>query len=615
MTKTTTVRTLWTYFPRAFPYFRPYWKLGVASSVLMLLSAGVALALPWPLAVLVDSVLGNHPPAAFLRDLFAASSRHELLVYAVVAYFVLHVLLNALNILNDYVNTTIDQYMTLDLRSDLFEHCQRLSLAFHDQRRTGELMNRINYAASSVGNVVMAVPPMVESLLTLVGMFVIAYLISPELALIALVVLPFIWYALGLYGTRIVPRLERVQGLEWESLSIVHEAMSMLRVIVSFGRERHEFRRFRDQGRVAVRERVRLTVRQTGFSLGVSTVTAAGSSLVLGFGAWKVLDGQMTVGDLIVLLSYINSVYKPLEAISGTVGSLNTQLIQLKSSLDLLDLEPEVKEAPDAIEIGRARGELAFEDVAFSYRGRRPALSGVTFRVDAGQRVALVGPTGAGKTTLASLIIRLWDPARGRIVLDGVDIRRLTLESLREQISVVLQEPLLFSGTIAENIGYGRLDAGLDEIVEAAKAANAHEFIAALPEGYNTRLGERGPQLSGGERQRVCVARAFIKDAPILILDEPTSSIDSKTEGVILDALDRLMIGRTTFMIAHRLSTIRHADVILVLNRGELVEHGTHDDLLERGGLYRQLYEAQHRPRPRAAVGPRLRLQEVAAEP
>lgn len=605
MTATTT-RMLWTYFPRAFTYLRPYWKLSIVSTTLMLLSAAVALALPWPLAMLVDSVLGSHPPAAFLQGLFDSSSKTQLVVYAVLAYFLLHVLLNALNVVNDYVNTTIDQYMTLDLRSELFEHCQRLSLAFHDQRRTGELMSRINYSAAAVGNVVMAIPPIIESALTIVGMLVIAWFIDWQLALVSLVALPPIWYALGLYGSRIVPRLQRVQGLEWESLSIVHEAMSMLRVIVSFGRERHEFRRFRDQGRVAVRERVKLTVQQTAFSLGVSTATAAGTSIVLGFGAWKVLNGQLTVGDLLVLLSYIGSVYKPLEQISGTVGSLNDQLIQLKGSLDLLALEPEVKEAPDAMEIGRARGEVAFDHVDFAYQRRRSTLTDITFRVEPGQSVALVGPTGAGKTTLASLVVRLWDPRQGRVLIDGLDIRKLTLDSLREQISVVLQEPLLFSGTITENIQYGHLEADVDAIAEAARAANAHDFISALPEGYETQVGERGAQLSGGERQRICVARAFVRDAPILILDEPTSSIDSKTEGVILDALDRLMVGRTTFMIAHRLSTIRHADLILVLNHGRLVEHGTHEELLGQEGLYRQLHDAQHRTLRRPAEAEQL---------
>jgi ABC-type multidrug transport system fused ATPase/permease subunit len=313
----------------------------------------------------------------------------------------------------------------------------------------------------------------------------------------------------------------------------------------------------------------------------------------MGFGAWHVLHGQISVGELLVLIAYVNSIYQPLEEISNTAGDLNEHFVQFNSALDLLDLAPEVKEAPDAIEIPRAAGRVTFENVHFAYQGRVETLKDVSFTVEAGQRVAIVGPTGAGKTTLISLLIRFYDPASGRITIDGRDIRQLKLASLREQIAVVLQEPLLFTGTIAENIRYGNLSASTDEIIAAAKAANAHEFIEKLPQGYDTELGERGSQLSGGERQRISVARAFVKNAPILILDEPTSSIDSKTEAVILEALERLMEGRTTFMIAHRLSTLRRADKILVLERGRLVEQGAPEELLKRNGAYRQLYELQ----------------------
>jgi ABC-type multidrug transport system fused ATPase/permease subunit len=487
--------------------------------------------------------------------------------------------------------------MVLDLRSDLVAHCQRLSLTFHDSNYTGQLMSRINLQAASLGAVVMAFPPLAQSALTLIGMMTIAIFIDWQVAVVSMVAVPFIYYSLGVYGTRIVPRIRRVQGLEWTSLNIVFEMMSMLRVVVSFGREKHEHRRFRDQGQTAVDARVRLTVLQTMFSLGVSTATALGTGLVLGFGALHVLQGKITVGELLVLMTYIASVYQPLEAISTTLGQLNQHFVYLKASLTLLETEAEVKEDPHAVDIGRSTGHMTFEDVSFSYAGRVDTLRDITFDAPAGSRVAIVGPTGAGKTTLASLLVRFYDPADGSISIDGVDIRRLTLACLREQISLVLQEPLLFGGTISDNIRYGRLDATRDEIVAAAKAANAHDFISKLPNGYETELGEGGAQLSGGERQRICVARAFIKDAPILVLDEPTSSIDSKTETVILDALDELMVGRTSFMIAHRLSTIRTADLILVVNEGELVETGTHDQLVALGGLYSQLFDAQTKQR------------------
>ena len=586
--------------PRVRPYMRPYRRLTYTSYSLTVLSALVALAEPWPLAIIIDNVLGDQETRGIVKAIFGtAPGQYTLLAFAVLAGFALTFLSHGILVLNDWTGAKLEQKMVLDLRSDLFEHAQGLSLTFHDARLTGKLMFQINNQASSLGGIVVSFPPIFQAALTLIGMFIIAFLISWEVAVVSLIAVPFIWYSLGLYGTRIVPRLQRVQNLEQQSLSIVHEAMSMLRVIVSFGRERHEFQRFRDQGEVAVDERVKLTVRQTLFSLGVTSATAIGTGLVLGVGTIQVLNGSITTGELLVLISYIAAVYQPLEQISNTVGLLNQMLVAFTGTLGLLDTPKEVKQKPDAIDIGRSTGVVGFEHVAFAYKGREDTLSDITFTTEPGQRVAIVGPTGAGKTTLMSVLIRFYDPKSGRVTIDGHDIRDLTLDSLRNQISVVLQEPLLFSGSVTDNIRYGRLDASMEDIIAAARAANAHDFISRMPKGYDTELGERGAQLSGGERQRISVARAFIKDAPILILDEPTSSIDSKTEGVILDALEELMVGRTSFMIAHRLSTVRDADLILVMRDGHLVEQGTHEDLIALEGTYFQLYDAQNRPRVR----------------
>ena len=588
---------LWRYVPRAFPYLRPHRRKLGFSLFLSVVNTVVHLIQPWPLAIMIDSVAQGDALPPVVRDLLPEGHRYWQLVILVSAGFALTVLGHGLTVWQTSLDVDMDQRMVLDFRSDLFRHAQRLSLGFHDARRTGELMSRINYSAAAVGNVVMAFPPMLQAVLSLIGMFVISMLIQWQLALISLVVVPFLYYSAGLYGKRIVPRLERVQGLEWQSLSIVHESMAMLRVIVSFGREPYEYKRFRDQGEIAVDERVKLTVRQTLFTLLVSTITAAGHAAVFGYGFYLVLNGQLDIGKLIVLLAYVVAVYQPLEQISGSVGVLHTELVQLRGSFQILDMVPEVAEDPDPIDLHEGRGEVAFQKVSFSYHGRRDTLHDVDFEAYPGDRVAIVGPTGAGKTTLMSLLIRFYDPREGRILVDGVDLRKLSLRSLREQISVVLQEPLLFSGTIAENIRYGRLDASREDVAEAARLASAHTFVERLPRGYETQLGERGAQLSGGERQRLCVARAFVKDAPILILDEPTSSIDSKTEAVILDSLDRLMLGRTSFVIAHRLSTIRHVDKIVVVDQGRVVEQGSHDELIDRGGLYRQLHDAQTRRR------------------
>ncbi|MDX1578708.1 MAG: ABC transporter ATP-binding protein, partial [Gemmatimonadota bacterium] len=545
-----------------------------------------------------------------LEPLFAPLAGDTMLVLLIVVAggFLITVGENLLSVWNSYAQTRLEQGIILDFRSDLFEHAQRLSLAYHDKRRAGGLIFAINYQADSAAGLLMALQPLVQSGLTIVGMFWITYTIHARLALLSLLVVPILYYAVTYYMRHIDSRLRDVKNLEGESLSIIHEAVSMLRVIVAFGREKHEHRRFREHGEQAVDARVDVTVRQTAFSLAVNTTTAAGAALVLGFGVHQILQGRMTSGELLIVIAYVTSIYAPLEAISTTIGSLKERFISLEIAFDLLDEEPEIADAPDARPIDRAEGSVAFEGVSFGYEGRAETLRDIDIAVPGGSIVGIVGPTGAGKTTLVSLISRFYDPDEGRVLLDGTDVRTLTLASLRRQVSVVLQEPLLFSNTIRENIRYGRLDATDEEVIDAAKAANAHDFIMALPRRYSTQLGERGARLSGGERQRIAIARAFLKNAPILILDEPTSAIDSRTESVILDALDRLMVGRTTFMIAHRLSTIRNPDLILVMDGGRIVERGTLDELLAADGLFRQLWEIQTGAGIDAGLGARTGL-------
>jgi ABC-type multidrug transport system fused ATPase/permease subunit len=574
---------------------RPHWRAAAVSVVAAVVVSLLALLEPWPLKLLFDSVLGSVPlPAVVARVVDPLGpDKVTLLLVVVAAGFALTLVSNALKVLNSYFETRVSQRMTLDFRSDLFRHAQRLSLDYHDRTPGGALIYNINFQADSAAGLVMALLPLLRSGLTLVGMFWVTARIDPVLALVSLAVVPLLYYSAGHYVTRIQPRLRDVRNMEGESLSIIHEAISMIRVILAFGREDHEYDKFRRQGERAVDARVGVTVRQVAFSLMVNTATAGGTALVLAFGVFKILGGTLTPGELLVVLSYVASLYKPLETITNTVSSLQERFIALEMAYELLDTEPRVRDRPGAVKLPRARGEIVFDDVAFAYDGRTHTLADVSFRAREGEVIGIVGPTGAGKSTLVSLLPRFYEPASGSITLDGVDVRGIELVSLRSQISVVLQDSLLFSGTIADNIRYGRPEASAAQIEAAARAANAHDFIAALPNGYETTIGEKGVRLSGGERQRIAVARAFLKDAPILILDEPTSSIDSRTEAVILDALERLIVGRTTFMIAHRLSTLRRPDRILVVDGGHIVEHGCIPELLAQGGLFARLWQAQ----------------------
>jgi ABC-type multidrug transport system fused ATPase/permease subunit len=607
--------------PKVRPYLRPYWRYALASLGLIGLGAGASLLTPWPLAIVIDTIAGKRALPDFIAPFFDSWSSTRIILLAVVGGLAVTAVQHGVGVLGDYVETKLAQHMTLDMRSQLFEHAQGLSQTFHDQARSGALIYTINHAAEAAGHIAVAFPPLAQSLVTLVGMFVIAFQIDPTLALLSLTVVPFVYSSTGFYTRRIEPQLYAVRYIEHNALTIVFEAMKMLRVIVAFGREPYEYGRFRDWAERGLRARVRLTVRQSVFSMAVSLMTAAGTALVLAVGAVHAMRGQLSPGELLVMMAYIAAVYAPLHDISATLTGLQDHVISLRMAHDLLAQEPEVRESPSAVAVGRVDGGVAYEHVMFAYPGRPPALDDVSFEIGAGEKIGIVGATGAGKTTLVSLLPRFYDPQAGRILLDGVDVRELTLPSLRRSVSIVHQEPLLFSGTIAFNIRYGRFEATDEELVAAAEAASAHHFVSGFPLGYETELGEGGPQLSGGERQRIAIARAFLKDAPVLVLDEPTASVDSKTEGLILDALDRLMDGRTTLIVAHRLSTLRNVDSIIVLDGGRVVERGTEEELLTLGGLYAQFHDAQrsgrsHAPPPPPAeapvAGPRLLLTEHA---
>jgi len=593
---------------RCLPLLRPHWRSAVVVTVLILVNGSLALIAPWPFKYLVDYSLAGQPPPPWLVSWIGADQFRTRLLYACAAAEVFVIFLHQiLMVAGSYVSTRLEQRIDRDFRSRLFSHAMDLSLAYHDHRRSGMLIYVISNQGDAVANLLMTVPSVLQSLVMLVGMLIVLWWMHWSLAAVAFVVIPGLFFASRYYATHMRDRIGRTKELEGGALSVIHEAISMMRVIVAFCRQPLEHRRYIDAAQRAMDARLAVTVRQTVFSLVTRMSTGIGRAAAWTFGGLLALAGKLTVGDLTIVLNYIDQVYDPLESLTYTYTGWQDQFANLRASFNLLDTPPDIAEKPHPVPIERCRGAVEFRDVDFAYQDRTDTLRGISFRAAPGQVIAIVGPTGAGKTTLVSLIPRFYDAVRGSVLLDGHDVRDLGLDALRRQVSIVLQEATLFSLSIRDNLRYGRLDATEEEIVAAARAANAHDFIVRLPDGYDTLLGERGSRLSGGERQRICVARAFLKDAPILILDEPTSSIDSRTESVILDALDRLMEGRTTFMIAHRLSTIRRADWILVMDQGRLVEQGPHDALLAAGGLYRQLHDLQDRQAERRAVARALK--------
>lgn len=581
------------YLGKVFPYLRPYKWLAAATLAAVVLVALASLLAPWPMKVLIDSVLGDKPVPGIFDFESIAGDRFRLMLVVVTSGFLVVLLQNSLHVLREYVNTTLKLKISLDFRGDLFQHAQRLSLAYHDSHYSGKLVYLLNNQAEAVAGLLMTLPLLTQSALTFIGMFWVLLLIDWQLALAALLVLPFLMYSVGSYARRIQAPLHNVKDMESQTLSMIQEAMSMLRIVVGFGRESYEWHRFREQGRRALNARVDVTVRQTLFDLTINLITALGMAIVVGIGATHIMRGTLTVGELLVVIAYLSSVYQSLGMFSTTIGSLQDQLVNLQRAFQLLETQPDVQDSVDAEELAGVAGELSFDRLGFSYGQGSETLHDISFQVRAGEFVAIVGPTGAGKTTLVSMIPRFYDPQEGSVLIDGKDIRGFTLESLRRHISIVGQEPLLFVGSIADNIRYGKLDASEQEVMDAARAANAHDFIDRLPEKYQTLVGERGAGLSGGERQRIAVARAFLKNAPVLILDEPTAFVDVKTEAMVLDALRRLRRGLTTVMISHRIATVRDADRILVLSDGRIVEQGTHGQLLEGQGLYSQLNQIQ----------------------
>ena len=559
---------------RLYEQLRPYRMALVLVIVVDLLSVPITLLTPLPLAIAVDyAVSGRALPGWAEAWLPAAVASSPAGILALATGLVIAIALlgqlqrNGAWLLQSWVGERV----VLAFRAELFRQVQRLSLTYHDARGTADSLYRIQYDATAIQWIaVYGLAPLLTAVGTLGGMFFVLLSLDSNLALIALVVGPVLLVLSNRFGRYVRDRWHLQKQLESSVNSVLQEVLTGLRVVKAFGQERREEARYLDRAGREVRANLAVIRAQAIFYTLTALVIAIGTAASLWVGVRNVQAGALSIGGLTLVMAYLAQLYGPLETLTHKISELQGSLAGAERAFALLDEVVEVQDRPDARPLARARGDIEVREVSFSYVAGTPVLQAACLAVPAGTRVGIVGRTGAGKTTLVNLLTRFHDPDQGALLLDGVDMRDWKLEDLRRQFAIVLQEPVLFSTTIAENISYGRPEATADEIAAAAKAANAHEFIAALPDGYDTQVGERGMMLSGGQRQRIALARAFLKDAPILILDEPTSSVDLKTEAVIIEAMERLMAGRTCFIVAHRLDTLRHCDVIYAVQDGDL---------------------------------------------
>jgi ATP-binding cassette subfamily B protein len=560
---------------RMYSHLRPF-RVPLALVVLVdLLAIPLTLLTPLPLAIAVDYAVGGKPLPAWASPWLPASvtgSATGALALAV-ALVLLIALLGQLQRNGAWLlQSWVGERVVLAFRAELFRQVQRLSLTYHDARGTSDSLYRIQYDAAAIQWIaVYGLAPLLTAAGTLVGMLVVLLSMDAALALVALSVAPLLVLLTQRFGRSVRARWHAQKEIESSVNAVLQEVLTGLRVVKAFGQERREEARYLDRAGREVRANLAVVRAQATFYTLTALVIAAGTAAAMWVGVRNVQAGTLTLGGLTLVMAYLAQLYAPLEGLTHKVSELQGSFAGAERAFALLDEAVDVADRPGARPLEHARGHIELRDVGFAYVAEAPVLQGASAVVPAGTRVGIVGRTGAGKTTLVNLLTRFHDPDQGALLLDGVDMRDWKLEDLRRQFAIVLQEPVLFSTTIAENIAYGRPDASADEIAAAARAANAREFIEALPDGYDTQVGERGMMLSGGQRQRIALARAFLKDAPILILDEPTSSVDLKTEAVIIEAMERLMAGRTTFIVAHRLETLRHCDAIYAVQDGRLV--------------------------------------------
>jgi len=561
-------------------YLGPYWRRLIATSVLLILSTGLGLLPPLFQRQIVDEVIGA-------RDL----SRLVTLVALMIGVYAAGGLVD---FGDQYLRHTVGERFLFDLRVRIYAYLQRLSLSFFERTSTGELMSRVTSDVNALEQFVThGVILTTVDLLRLVGASAVLLVLDWRLALVVLIPVPIIAVGLRRYNRYSRPIYRRVRDRLGDISARLQDDLAGIRVVQAFGQEDAELERFRTVSGKYYHERVRAIRAWSTFFPAMSFVSAVGGVLVLGFGARMVVGGQITLGTLVAFLAYIASFYDPLRRLTEVDDTFQQAIAAAERIFELLDERPDVQDAPDAVELTHVKGDVVFDDVHFGYGNSDDVLHDIQFHMAPGQVIALVGPSGAGKTSIANLLCRFYDPAHGRILVDGHDLRQVKLESLRRHVAVVLQDTFLFNATVRENLLYGKPDASEEEIIAAAQAAYAHEFVTQMPSGYDTEIGERGVKLSGGQRQRLALARAILADPRILILDEATSSVDAEAEYLIQQALEGVMKGRTSLVIAHRLSTIRNADKIIALEGGRIREIGNHGELLARGGLYSQLYQRQ----------------------
>jgi len=578
---------------------KPHSK-SLAVGLIAVIGGGIVNILePWPLKIILDDVLRSRPTQGWFNQLILSTigdDKLAILKFAALAVLVIAAVGAICSYTEKYVTTSVGQWVMHDLRRTLYFHIQRLSLSFHDQSRTGDLISRVTSDIDTLQSFITSgLLGALANCLTLVGMVGVMFYLNWRFTLIALSVAPVLFFVVYVYTHRIKKASREVRKKEGEIVSIVQEVLSSIHVVKAFAREDYEQRRLEEQSLESVEIALRARNLKAKLSPLVEVIVAVGTSLVLWFGARMVLDGSLSAGSLVVFILYLGKMYKPMQELSKMTDTYSKAAVGYERIREVLDTERDVQDLPRARRAPRFKGKIEFEKVSFSYEPESPILHEVSFTIEPGQLAAIVGPTGAGKSSIISLIPRFYEPNSGVVKIDGYDVRQLNKQSIRQQISFVLQETLLFHAPVWQNIAYGKPEASRAEILRAAEIALAHEFIEKMPEGYDTMIGERGVTLSGGQRQRIAIARAVIRDTPILMLDEPTSGLDAESEKLVFEALDRLMEGRTAIVIAHRLSTIRRADIILVLKDGAIIETGKHEELLKAGGLYAEYHELQIR--------------------